>query len=357
MTTESRLQLTYSVVLSFYNEERVIPELLSRLRAVFGALQAEGYAKDFEFVFVNDASTDGSEVMLTREAREHGDVVLVNMSRNFGVSECVMAGMTQARGDAVIYMDADLQDPPEVIPEMVRTFVADPAVEVVYTTRRTRAGEHPAKMALTKFGYRFVRSISEIELPVDSGDFKLLSRRAVDELLKLQEKKPYIRGLVSWMGFKQASVLYDRDPRFDGRENTKYPVLSRRVIYGYLDRALISFSDAPLKASLFFGFGISFVSFLYLLVVFLQKFMGWHEPGWPALMAAIVFLGGIQITILGIIGLYISTIFQEVKRRPNFIIRDVVPRGRLSDAQGDSSIAAPVETPLRSQNMVDSLSQ
>lgn len=179
----------------------------------------------------------------------------------------------------------------------------------------------------------------------------------MDELLKLQEKKPYIRGLVSWMGFKQASVLYDRDPRFDGRENTKYPVLSRRVIYGYLDRALISFSDAPLKASLFFGFGISFVSFLYLLVVFLQKFMGWHEPGWPALMAAIVFLGGIQITILGIIGLYISTIFQEVKRRPNFIIRDVVPRGRLSDAQGDSSIAAPVETPLRSQNMVDSLSQ
>lgn len=350
-----RLQCTYSVVLSFFNEERVIPELLARLRTVFKSLQADGYAKDFEFVFVNDASTDGSEALLTRESMEHGDVVLVNMSRNFGVSECVMAGMAQARGDAVIYMDADLQDPPEVIPEMVRTFVADPALEVVYTTRRTRAGEHPGKMALTKFGYRFLRSISDIELPVDSGDFKLLSRRAVNELVRLREKRPFVRGLVSWLGFKQASVLYDREPRFDGRENTKYPVLSRRVIYGFLDRALISFSDAPLKATLFFGFGISIISILYLLVVFFQKFMGWHEPGWPALMAAIVFLGGIQITILGTIGLYISTIFQEVKGRPNFIVRDVVARGRAPGPGREDSGSGSVDPARPTENVVDRL--
>ena len=324
-----------SVVLSFYNESAVIPELLRRLRAVF-AQQGDGIC-GYELVFVNDASTDSSELLLREEIRARGDVVLVNTSRNFGVSECVYAGFRHARGDVVVYMDSDLQDPPEVIGELLARWREDATVDVVYTTRRTRAGEHPLKLLLTRFGYRLINRISQVPLPVDSGDFKLLSRRVVDELLRYEEKMPYIRGLVSWVGFKQVSVLYDREARFDGRQNTKFPVLSRRVIYGYLDRALISFSDAPLKLALLVGFSVASFSGLYLFVVLFQKIMGWYVPGWPALMAAIVFLGGIQLIVLGFIGLYMNVIFLEVKKRPNYIVRDVV---RATDTVAGAVAAA-----------------
>jgi len=310
------------VILSFYNESAVIPELLARLRKV---LRGEGDAiAGYELVFVNDASTDNSEALLRDEVGRDGDVVLVNTSRNFGVSECVYAGFRHSRGDVVVYMDADLQDPPEVIATMLARWRAETDVDVVYTTRRTRAGEHPLKLLLTKYGYRFINRISHVPLPVDSGDFKLLSRRVVNELLRCEEKMPYLRGLVSWVGFKQVPVFYDREARFDGRNNSKFPVLSRRVIYGYLDRALISFSDAPLKIALLVGFSFASLAGLYLIVVLLQKLMGWYVPGWPALMAAILLLGGIQLIVLGFIGLYMNVIFLEVKKRPNYIVRDVV---------------------------------
>lgn len=324
-----------SVVLSFYNEEAVIPELLSRLRKMFAGVpdRISGY----ELIFVNDASTDNSEELLCREMERNGDIVLMNMSRNFGVSECVYAGFGQSRGDAVIYMDADLQDPPEVIPALLEQWRADPDAEVVYTTRRTRRGEHPLKMLLTKVGYRFVNRISDSDLPIDSGDFKLLSRRVVDEILRCEEKLPYLRGLVSWVGFKQVPVYYDREPRFDGRENTKFSVLSKRVIYGYLDRALISFSDAPLKLTLFAGFFIAALAGIYLMVILVQKLFGWHEPGWPAIMATMLLLGGVQLIVLGFIGLYINVIFHEVKRRPNYIVKDVLVREQERD-QEDSGV-------------------
>lgn len=312
-----------SVVLSFYNEAGVIPEMLRRLRRVFEGLIGEKLVGSYEIIFVNDNSTDQSEAMLRAEV-EKGDVVLVNMSRNFGVSECVFAGMEQAQGDAVIYMDADLQDPPEVIPDMVRAWQNDAEAEVVYTTRKRRDGEHPAKLLLTKFGYRFIKAISDIQLPVDSGDFKLLSRRAVNHLLELKEDKPYIRGLVSWIGFKQVQVLYDREARFDGQENTKFPVFSRRVVYGYLDRALISFSDAPLKVMLFIGFVLSAFSILYTFVVLFQKLMGWTLPGWTAIMCAVLFIGGIQMMMLGFTGLYVGAIFRETRGRPMYIVKEVL---------------------------------
>lgn len=319
---EARSRPFVSVVLSFYNEEAVIPELLSRMRKMFAGVrdQISGY----ELIFVNDASTDNSEELLCREVERKGDIVLVNMSRNFGVSECVYAGLAQSQGDAVVYMDADLQDPPEVIPALLEQWQTDPETEVVYTTRRTRAGEHPLKLLLTKIGYRFIKSISNMDMPVDSGDFKLLSRRVVDEILKCEEKLPYFRGLVSWVGFKQVPVYYDREARFDGRENTKFAVFSKRVIYGYLDRALISFSDAPLKLALFSGFFIAAMAAVYLMVVLVQKLFGWHEPGWPAIMATILFLGGVQLIVMGFIGLYINVIFHEVKKRPNYIVKNVL---------------------------------
>jgi len=314
-----------SVVLSFYNERSVLPELLQRLRAVFASLIANEEVEAYELVFVNDNSTDESEKYLRSEL-EHGDIVIINMSRNFGVSECVMAGMAHASGDAVIYMDADLQDPPEVIPQLISAWQADAEAEVVYTTRTRREGEHWLKMLVTKIGYRFINAISEIELQVDSGDFKLLSRRVVDNLLQLKEDKPYMRGLVSWIGFKQIQVFYERSERFDGRENTKMNVLSRKVIYYWLDRALISFSDAPLKLMLFSGFGLSIISFFYIFVVFLQKVLGVSVPGWAAIMSAVLFLGSIQIMMLGFVGLYISAIFRETKQRPRYIIKDVIRR-------------------------------
>lgn len=319
----SRESAKISVVLSFYNERSVLPELLSRLRAVCASLIQRGQVGSYELVFVNDNSTDASEEYLRSELTQ-GDIVLINMSRNFGVSECVMAGMAYASGDAVAYMDADLQDPPEVIPRLVEVWRADPEVEVVYTTRTSRQGESWWKMFITKIGYRFINAISEIELQVDSGDFKLLSRRAVDCLLQMKEEKPYMRGLVSWIGFKQVPVFYDRLPRHDGRENTKMNVLSRKVIYYWLDRALISFSDAPLKLMLVIGFVLSVISMLYIFVVIAQKIMGVAVPGLSAIMSAVLFLGSLQIMLLGFVGLYIGAIFREVKRRPRYLIKEVL---------------------------------
>lgn len=312
-----------SVVLSFYNEQSVLPELLQRLRAVFASLIESNIVGSYELIFVNDNSTDESEQYLRSELGK-GDIVIINMSRNFGVSECVMAGMAHACGDAVIYMDSDLQDPPEVIPRLIDAWRNDPEVEVVYTTRTHREGEHWLKLLVTKIGYRFINLISDIDLQIDSGDFKLLSRRVVDQLLQMKEDKPYIRGLVSWIGFKQIRVFYERSSRFDGRENTKMPVFSKKVMYYWLDRALISFSDAPLKLMLFSGFALSLVSFLYILVVIAQKIMGLSVPGWAAIMSAILLLSGVQMMMLGFTGLYVGAIFRESKRRPQYIVKEVL---------------------------------
>lgn len=312
-----------SVVLSFFNEETVLPELIQRLRTTFASLIDAGKISHYELIFVNDHSTDGSEAYL-RTLLHEGDIVLVNMTRNFGVSECVMAGLAQAQGDAVVYMDADLQDPPELIPALVERWQADSDVGVVYTTRTRRKGEHPLKMLITKWGYRLINAISDVQLPVDSGDFKLLSRRVVDHLLQLTEDKPYLRGLVSWIGYKQVQVYYERDERFDGRQNTKMPVLSRKVLYYWLDRALISFSDTPLKLILLLGFVLSGVSLSYIFVIIVQKIMGWYVPGWPAIMSAILLMGGIQMVMLGFVGLYVGAIFRETKQRPQYLIKEVL---------------------------------
>lgn len=312
-----------SVILSFYNEQSVLPELLQRMRAVFASLIANKTVGSYELVFVNDNSTDDSEEYLRSELK-NGDVVIINMSRNFGVSECVMAGMEHSTGDAVIYMDADLQDPPEVIPKLIDAWRKDPETEVVYTTRTRREGEHWLKLLVTKIGYRFINAISEIELQVDSGDFKLLSRRVVDHLLQMKEDKPYIRGLISWIGFKQTQVFYERVERFDGRENSKMPVLSKKVLYYWLDRALISFSDAPLKLMLFLGISVSGISLFYIFIVVAQKLLGLSEPGLAAVMSAILFLGGVQMMMLGFTGLYVSSIFRETKHRPRYIIKEII---------------------------------
>jgi glycosyltransferase involved in cell wall biosynthesis len=309
-----------SVVFSFFNEEEVLPELLRRTRAMFECLIAGGEIGGYELIFVNDASTDGSKEILCREVCERSDVRLINMSRNFGVSPCVLAGMLYARGDAVVYMDADLQDPPEVIPELIRVWTTNTNVDVVHTVRRRRDGETPIKLALTRLGYRILRAVSTIDLPMEAGDFKLLSRRAVDLVTQFQEKRPFLRGLVCWIGLDQATVYYDRQPRHCGK--TKFHALGIKVIRNFLDSALISFSDAPLKLTGIVGLAISTVAFGQTIWLLAKWIAGGEVPGWLVILAAVLFLGGVQLVGLSILGSYVSSIFLESKGRPNFIIRD-----------------------------------
>jgi len=308
---------TLSVVLSFRNEEEVLEELIRRLRTVLDGLIQQGRLTDYELIFVNDDSTDRSEEVLERAAQGHRDIKVINMSRNFGVSVCVMAGMEFASGDAVVYMDADLQDPPEVIPQLVEAW-QDRNADVVHTVRVVRAGESRFKLWLTALGYRIIRYVSEVELPIEAGDFKLLSRRAVDHLVQLREKQPYLRGLACWIGFNQEKIEYRREPRAAGK--TKFPVFGRKVIRNFLNSALIAFSGIPLQLALLGGFVVSGIAFCLLVYVVLQKIFGNPTTGWSALMVTMLFLGGIQLLTIGILGLYLNSVYLETKGRPNYII-------------------------------------
>ncbi|MDP2653241.1 MAG: glycosyltransferase family 2 protein [Candidatus Omnitrophota bacterium] len=307
-----------SVVFSFRNEEAVLPELVQRTRRVMKDEQAAGRAGSYELVFVNDASSDRSLDVLKDLDRGHGDIRVISMSRRFGVSPCVLAGMEHASGDAVVYMDADLQDPPELISEMVAAFVKEGGVDVVHTVRKSRKGESVTKILLTRLAYWILNRTASIPLPVEAGDFKLLSRRVVDHLTALKEKKPYMRGLVCWVGFQHAYVSYERQPRFAG--NTKFPILNPAVINNFLESALISFSSAPLKVAIFTSFLAILADLALLVHVFLEKLQGRAIPGWTAIMIAIIFIGSIQLLCMGMMGLYINAIYEESRKRPNYII-------------------------------------
>lgn len=311
-----------SIVLSFYNEEKVLHALIERLRKTLGNLRQDRTISGYELVFVNDASTDISEVILKEASVGHDDIRIVTMSRNFGVTECVFAGLEYTVGDAVIYMDADLQDPPEVIPSMIDAWKNGDRVDVVHTVRQSRAGESRIKMFITKIGYKILHNVTDIKLPIEVGDFKLLSRRAVNHLLQLKEQKPFIRGLVCWIGFKQVFVPYHRDPRFSGE--TKFHIFDKRVLWNFFESAMISFSSVPLKGMVILGGAISTVSFIMLIYIVIQKFvLPDVTQGWSTIMATMLLLGGIQLLSLGIIGLYLNIVFMEVKGRPRHIIKEV----------------------------------
>lgn len=320
MATNNNLKsskIDLSVILSFWNEEDVIPELISRLRKTLITEQIENKIKNYELIFVNDASTDNSLEILMAEAKNHKDIKIINMSRNFGISPCVMAGMQFANGDVIVYMDADLQDPPELISKMINLFKTENA-DIIHTKRISRNGESKIKLLITKLGYFILNKVSSINIKSNVGDFKMLSRRAVNHLISLKENKPFMRGLINWIGFKQITLEYNREKRFAGK--TKFPVLGIKVMNNFFNSALISFSDVPLKLISFMGFLMSVGSFFLLIYVLIQKFLGHNLPGWSAIMVAILFLGGLQLLSLGVVGLYINSIFIETKKRPNFII-------------------------------------
>jgi glycosyltransferase involved in cell wall biosynthesis len=312
---KKREDLVVTVVLSFFNEADVIPELVARLRAAFKRAGVR-----HELLFVNDASTDNSIEVLKQQAVGHSDILIIDMARNFGHMPCIFAGIHEARGDALIYMDADLQDPPELIPEMIDAWLSEEGVDSVYTTRRRRDGESFIKLWITNVGYRILKYTSNINIAVNSGDYRLISRRVVDELKKFKEKKPFFRFLVTWVGFKQKQVFYDREARFAGQ--TKFPIFGQKVFVQFLEISLVPFSDLPLRLCLLLGFLTSALALMYMVYVILTRLAGGNLPGWTALMAVVLFLGGIQLIVLGILGLYIGAIHAEVKGRPNYIVKD-----------------------------------
>ena len=320
MNTQINEKKFVSVVLSFRNEEEVIPELLSRLHEVLKLLPIE-----YELIFVNDASIDNSLALLMEKAKEDNRVKIINTSRRFGVSECALAGMKYARGDAVIYMDADLQDPPEVIPQLIEEWLQ--GADVVYTIRTSRKGESAFKMLLTKIAYRFIRCSSpDVDLPVNAGDFRLISRRVVNELTKLNEKAPYLRGLVSWVGFKQVPVFYERQKRAAGKMH--FPVfqswfrdlLTLHGPVGTAIRGVTSFSVLPLMLFLLSGLVICVAAIVALIVLAAVSAL---EAPW-AIIIAVFFLAGVQLVGIGTLGLYLGRVYNDVRNRPNHIIESTI---------------------------------
>jgi dolichol-phosphate mannosyltransferase len=297
-----------SVVFSFRNERENIPTLIRRLDAMFGALPA-----DYELLFVNDASTDGSLDLLLGERDRNPRVKILNMSRRFGVAECMRAGMAAASGDAVVYMDADLQDPPEIIPQLIDRWRA--GADVVHTVRTRRHGESALKMRLTRVAYRLIQSGSSIELPVDAGDFKLLSRAAVNHLIALRESDPYIRGLVVWLGFTQAFVPYERDARHAGR--THFPFFSRNP-WKTFAMGLTSFSFLPIYLCVALaGAGVAFAAALAIwAIVSSSPLIG--------AMALLAFFWATTVGAIAAVGIYVVRVYKDVRGRPQYIVASTV---------------------------------
>jgi dolichol-phosphate mannosyltransferase len=302
-----------SFVFSFRNEAENIPELVRRVSAVAASLSDV----DHEMVFVNDDSTDKSVEILTGLQSSH-PITIITMSRRFGVTPCVFAGLAHARGDAVVYMDSDLQDPPELVPEMFRRFLG--GADVVHATRTQREGETAIKMYATRRAYRLINYFSDIHLPENTGDFKLLSAKVVREILQLKEYDPYMRGLSVWVGYRQEFVLYQREKRFKGE--TKFPLLSRGPVMEFI-RGLTAYSAAPLYFSFFFGLAVSLFAMVLIVYAVLTKVLGIAAPGASGVLIALALFAGVILITNGLIGLYLARIYYEVKRRPRYIISSI----------------------------------
>jgi glycosyltransferase involved in cell wall biosynthesis len=303
-----------SIVFSFRNEEGVLDELIDRVTAMF-----KGEGCPYELIFVNDNSTDSSLEILTGRAKSDKAIKIINMSRNFGVGECVLAGMKHATGDAVIYMDTDLQDPPEVIPELLEKWRE--GADLVYTRRTSRDGETAFRLWATGVAYKIINAVSEIDMPVEAGDFRLLSRRAVDELLKLPEAQPYLRGMTQWIGFTRAEVRYRRAPRSAGE--THFPgVFSKGPVKTFVD-GLTSFSMFPLYLLMYAGLAGAALGLGGLVLTALAALVGWGCATAAWVFFALSLWGGLMIG-LGIVGLYIARIYRDVRGRPLYIIKDKI---------------------------------
>jgi len=306
-----------SIVVPLYNEEGNVAPLVERIVAIAGHLEG---APSYEIVLVNDGSTDRTLERIREEVARREHIVLVNLSRNFGHQLAASAGMDIAAGDAVILMDGDLQDPPELIAEFVTKWRE--GYDVVYAVRRTRKGESPFKLFTARLFYRIIKRLTKVSIPVDTGDFRLMSRRVVEALNRSPERHRFLRGMVSWVGYNQIGIEYDRDERHSGITKYPLPKMLRFAIDG-----ITSFSDVPLRFASYLGFISSAVAFLYALIVIGYKLFSLnppgYTPGWASTIVAVLFLGGVQLISLGILGEYIGRIYDEVKGRPLYLISDI----------------------------------
>ena len=302
-----------SIVVPCFDEEACLPVLHQRLTAA-----ARGAAgEDYEIVLINDGSRDGSWRIMEQLAAVDRHLLAINLSRNHGHQLALTAGLDLCRGDNVLIIDADLQDPPELLGEMIATMEREGA-DVVYGVRKSRAGETAFKRATAHGFYRLLSRATEVEIPVDTGDFRLMSRRALDALLAMPEQSRFIRGMVAWIGFKQVPLPYDRKERLAGE--TKYPL--RKMIRFALD-ALTSFSSAPLKLASHAGFLLSAGSVLIVGYILIGWLSGRSVPGWTSLMLVVVALGAIQMFVLALMGEYLGRLYNEAKRRPLYIIQEI----------------------------------
>ena len=312
----------FSVIIPAYNEQEVIEESYKRVTAVMSQL-----GQPYELIFIDDGSRDKTAEILGRICEQDKHVVLIRFSRNFGHMPAITAGMDYARGRAVMVIDADLQDPPELFPRMIEKWRE--GFDVVYGKRSERKGETGFKKLTAGLYYRFLRRMTDVDLPVDTGEFRLIDRKVCDVIKRIKEKNRYIRGLVSWVGFRQTAVEYVREKRFAGE--TKYP-LSKMIKLAM--NGITAFSYKPLKLAANLGFGISALSFIYLLIVLYQRlFTHSTTTGWASMVAIVLFSQGIVLMVLGLMGEYIGRIFEEIKGRPIYIVDEIL-NGDTGDSDG-----------------------
>lgn len=318
---------TISCVVPAYNEEDVIQEFHERLSRVLEKLGVEA-----EIIYINDGSRDKTPELLLKLREVDDRVTVVDLSRNFGKEIALSAGLDHAVGDAVLIIDADLQDPPELIPEMVKLWRE--GYDVVYAKRMSRSGETFLKKATSYLFYRVLQKISSVRIPEDTGDFRLLSRRAVDALNRLREHHRYMKGLFSWIGYPQKEILYNRDPRYAGETKFNYWKLWNFAIEG-----ITSFTSVPLKISMYVGFVIAFLAFIYAVFI-IYKTLVYGDPvaGYPSLMVVVLFLGGIQLITIGVIGEYLARVFNESKNRPLYLTKNVILSNMGRKNPGESTL-------------------
>jgi polyisoprenyl-phosphate glycosyltransferase len=331
-TMENRTRRTdepmlVSVVAPFFNEEATAEEFYNRVTASLPGVV-------LELVLVNDGSKDGTEEILAGLAAKDDRVRVISLSRNFGHQAAITAGLDHARGDVVVMMDADLQDPPEVIPEMLEEWRA--GADVVYAVRDAREGETRFKLVTARWFYKLFSRLGQIEVEPNAGDFRLLDRAALDALLAMPERNRFLRGMSAWVGFDQKSVTYERDPRFAGE--TKYTL--RRMLRFSMD-AISSFSHVPLQAATLLGFIFSLVAFLGIPIAIVFKATDQFVPGITTVLLVVLMLGGIQLITVGIIGEYLGRVYDEVKGRPLYVVRDTINFDR-----GPGDREGPVGNPL-----------
>jgi polyisoprenyl-phosphate glycosyltransferase len=309
-----------SIVVPMYFEEEVAQECYNRLKKVM-----DDFKIHYEFVFVNDGSTDKTMDILKEIAEKDHRSKVINFARNFGHQNAVTAGIDHASGEAIVIIDADLQDPPELIPELIKKWKE--GYEVVYAKRKARKGETFFKLLTAKTFYRFLNYMSDIDIPKDTGDFRIIDRKVAVVFKNMTERNRFIRGMISWVGFRQTYIEYERDERFAGE--TKYPL---KKMIKFASDGIIAFSSKPLRLVMSFGLFSVLISIGLLLYSIIVKLIGYDiEAGWASIMVAISFFSGIQLLGLGIIGQYIARIYDESKNRPIYIVKETLNIDELSN--------------------------